>query len=200
MFLYVASAVFVGWLLFRLFEPRRVRAVERPSPEQLQQLVEEQPNVENRLALAEALEQRGDYKRARELYEKVLKVSQADREALHGIARCELSLDQPARAVEHLEELLEIDREYGDYSAALNYAEALSQAGRSRDAAELMQGLTHVTGRINHRVALAHYLMLDGDRDQARQVLDAILAGDALSDTTAKRWRERAKRMRTELG
>ena len=81
-------------------------------------------------------------------------------------------MNRPLEAIEELARLMELDPAYRDYSAALDYAEALWQAGQRDDAIGLLTGLVGVSKRINHRMALAHYLKEQGDPVTARRILE----------------------------
>jgi tetratricopeptide (TPR) repeat protein len=111
-----------------------------------------------RLRAADELERRAVYPEAILLYESVLSTEPDNARARHGLARCKLGTGHPSDACELLERVLAGDREFGGYSAALDYAEALHQSKRGDEAIELLRGLALHTGKINHRLALAHYL------------------------------------------
>jgi hypothetical protein len=169
----------------------------------LRQRAEATPNPENTLALAEALEERAKYSEAAAYYQRVLAESAADPRALHGLARCRLSQSEPAEAVELLERVVSADRSHADYRAALDYAEALWQNRQEEDAVELAGALARHTGRINHRLAFAHYLAGMDRNVEARQVVDQVLAdleSAPASDARNARWLKKARAMRARLG
>jgi len=102
-------------------------------------------------------------------------------------------------AVERLDRLLRLDNAYRDYSAALDFAEALWSNDQRKDALEVMQGLASVSTRINHQVALAHYLIEDGQAARAREVLEGGLNSFDTSPAFVKKrdesWASRAEKM-----
>jgi hypothetical protein len=112
-------------------------------------------------------------------------------------------LGRPQEAIEELATLMELDPEFRDYSAALDYAEALWQAKQHDDTIGLLTGLVSISKRINHRTALAHYLKERGDAVTARTELDEALRDFASSPDFVKQrdqiWAERAKKLRAEL-
>ncbi|HEY4158240.1 MAG TPA: tetratricopeptide repeat protein, partial [Polyangiaceae bacterium] len=146
-----------------------------PSLSELEARAKETPSELNKLAFADALaaEQRPD--QAVERYRDILRQASDSKEALHGLSRSLLALSRPFEAVEELAHLMELDPAFRDYSAALDYAEALWQAGQHEDAIGLLTGLVGVSKRINHRMALAHYLKEQGDSATARNELDQAL-------------------------
>ena len=148
---------------------------------------------------ADQLEEIERYDEAVPIYQEALANDPNDLRALHGMARCELGLGHPRVAVTLLEQVLNVDREYCNYGAALDYADALWLAGQKQDALELLEGLTRTTGRVNHRLAYAHYLAMNGDlvraRAEVQKVIDdhgSLPASEQLQD---QRWIERAQRM-----
>lgn len=165
----------------------------------LERAAEQTPSDANKLALADALSDAERYREALPIYRDVLARDREDKRALHGLARCLLGSGQPAEAAEHYHDLLELERGYKGYSAALEYAEALWQAERRDDAIELMRALTRVSPMINHRVGLAHYLAADGHADESRQVLSLALSDYESSPAFVQRrdrsWAERARKM-----
>lgn len=165
---------------------------------ELERRAEETPSVANKLALADALEAHERHAEASLLFREVLQRHPEDKQALHGLSRALLGLRKAEEAVEQLAKLLELESNYRDYSAALDYAEALWQAGRSEDAVDLLRGLVNETRRINHRLALAHYLRLAGQSGPARIELEQALrdfeSSPEFVQRRDKKWADRAQR------
>jgi hypothetical protein len=178
-------------------------AVRGPSLEELSELARVTPSELNKLAYADALLDAQKLPEAVGRYRDVLRQSPDSKEALHGLSRALLSLDRPLEAIEELARLMELDPAFRDYSAALDYAEALWQAGQHEDAIGLLTGLVGVSKRINHRMALAHYLKEQGDSATARTELDQALRDFASSPDFVQRrdqrWAERARKLLAEL-
>ena len=124
-------------------------------------------------------------------------------QALHGLGRCMLGAGNPERAAELLGEVLSEDEAFNDFSAALEYAEALWQAGQHEDCLRVLERMVAMTGRINHRIALAHYAMLADSPGRARTVLEQALAAHASEPETVRRrqqrWVDRATNMLASL-
>jgi hypothetical protein len=171
------------------------------SLDQLRRQARETPSFKNRFALAEALEERQEYAEASQIYRGLLAEQGTDKQVLHGLARCLLGLDRPRDACEPLSELMEIDSTFRDYTAALDYAEALWQSGQHEDAIGLLRGLVSVVPRINHRVALAHYLSLREGPEPAREQIElALTEYEDSPDFIKRRDRNWAGRARDMLG
>jgi hypothetical protein len=148
------------------------------------------------LATADALESQERYDEAIPRYERVLERQPGSHQALHGLARCMLGTGRPERAVELLGELLAQDNSYRNYSAALEYAEALWETGQREDCLQVLEQLVSVTRRINHRLALAHYSLAAELPGRAREVLEQALADHARQPERLRKqeqhWADRA--------
>lgn len=208
--LFVPLGPFIYFWMLKLPElnGRRARTASTlvnagPSLEELGELARETPSELNKLAYADALLAAQRFPEAIGRYRDVLRQSPESREALHGTARALLSLSRPKEAIEDLARLMEIDKDFRDFSAALDYAEALWQAGEKDDAIGLLTGLVAMHKRINHRMALAHYLKEQGDSATARNELDQALREFASSPDFVKRrdqrWADRARKLLAEL-
>ena len=174
-----------------------------PTLEELSELARRTPSELNKLAYADRLAALSRFPEAIGRYRDVLRLNGESKEALHGLARALLNLGRPREAVEELAALMELQPEFRDYTAALDYAEALWQAGQQEDTIGLLTGLVSVTKRINHRLALAHYSKERGDSITARNELDlALIEFASLPESQRKReqgWADRARKQLAEL-
>jgi hypothetical protein len=208
-FLFPPFGALVYFLMVKLqdYDLGRLRRAVSGGPSQsiaeLSYRAQETPSVSNKLALADALAGVERYGEATDVYRDVLRKDVENKQALYGLARSLLGVNRPAEACEPLQKLLEVDNAYGDYGAALDYAEALWQSDQRDEAVELLWGLVGVSSRINHRVALAHYLTLSDKRGPARDQLELALRefehGPAFVKRRDRKWAERAERMLREL-
>ena len=123
------------------------------------------------LEVADQLEAQRRFGEAVLIYRRTLDQWKGHPRAIHGLARCLSELDQLDEALSHYEALMAEDPRYRNYSAALEYAEGLQRGGRGSEAIELLEGLARETGRLNHRMALAHYCELGGQTPRARHIL-----------------------------
>ena len=184
-------------------KPAVAASAAGPNLEELAELARQTPSEQSKLAFAEKLAELRRFPEAIGRYRDVLRSNRDSKEALHGLARALLSLGRPLEAVEELATLMELEPEFRDYSAALDYAEALWQAGKQEDTIGLLTGLVSVTRRINHRLALAHYSKERGDSITARNELDLALSEFAsLPEPIRKReqrWADRARKELAEL-
>lgn len=178
-------------------------AVLGPSLDELERRARETPSELNKLAYADALAAELRPAEAADRYRDVLRQAPDSKEALHGLARCLLALGRPQEAVEELAHLMEVEPTFRDYSAALDYAEALWQSNQQDDAIGLLTGLVSVSKRINHRMALAHYLKERGDSATAKNELDQALRDFATQPDFVqrrdRRWADRARKLLAEM-
>jgi hypothetical protein len=169
----------------------------------LEQMAATNPTLDNRLALADALEARGQSSRAEAIYRAALLQDPKNLQALHGLGRALMSLTRYEEASDCLAQVMVRDSAYANYSAALDYAEALARVGDLKGAISLLDGLISVQPRINHRLALAHYLAQDGQGDLARAELKRALVDYSTlppaEQERASRWEKRARTMLAEL-
>ena len=151
---------------------------------------------------ADQLEEAEQYDPAVPIYQEVLERDAKNLRALHGLARCELGLGHAQVAVTLLEQVLNIDRDYRNFGAALDYADALWFAGQKQDTIDLLDGLVKVTGRVNHRLAYAHYLAANGDIEKARTEANRVIEEhEALPKNEQQKqqlWLDRAAHMLSE--
>lgn len=203
----IPLAAIIYFFVFKLPELLGRRpAASRPSGptlEELSELARQTPSELNKLAYADRLVELSRFSEAIGRYREVLRQNRDCKEALHGLARALLNLGRPREAVEELATLMELEPAFRDYTAALDYAEALWQAGQQEDTIGLLTGLVSVTKRINHRLALAHYSKERGDSITARNELDLALSEFAsLPESQRKReqrWADRARKQLAEL-
>jgi hypothetical protein len=147
------------------------------------------------LDVADQLEEQGRFSEASHIYRRAREAAPSEPRALHGLGRCLIELEQTREAIDTYEALMAVDPRYRDYAAALEYAEALHRVGRTLDATGLLEGLVEETGRLNHRLALAHYCEAGGQTARARRVLEGALAAYASSPAPEqeanRRWQRR---------
>lgn len=159
---------------------------------------------ERALDVADTLEEQGRYGEAALIYRRALDRRSDNPRAVHGLARCLIELEQPKEGLEQYEALMDLDPRYRNYAAALEYAEALHRSGRTEDATGLLQGLVEETGRLNHRLALAHYLEAGGHQARAKSVLsealEAFERSPAPEQAANRRWQRLIEERLTAMG
>lgn len=148
---------------------------------------------------ADALEAAERYAEAEPLYRAVLAQDNSNPRALIGLARCLTAQGNAKEALPHYERLLEVDRTYANYGAALEFADALWAAEQRNDTIELLEHLAAMTGRLNHRLAYAHYLAEFGRTqlaiEELERALDEATAKGAPSTERQRYWVEKGQQM-----
>jgi len=185
----------VAYLLYLKWAQYRGRPVGAPPTRGTGDMGLPTQPEEAALDMADRLEEQQRFGEAVQIYRRALDREPNDPRALHGLARSAIELQQTHEALEAYEALMAIDPRYRNYAAALEYAEALHLAGRAADAAGLLEGLVEETGRLNHRLALAHYYEAAGQTARAKSVLSDALAAYAssplLEQEANRRWHRR---------
>lgn len=155
---------------------KRLLSFERPpSIDALRYAVRETPSFANKMKLATALHDAGEFAEAAEIFEAALRTHKDEPEALHGLGRCRLELGEPEAAIEALSRLVDGNRGYRDYAGCIDLAEAYGKAGRDDEAIELLEGVVKARPRLQHHVLLAHRLAEIGNVVRARESLERAL-------------------------
>jgi len=205
--LLVPFGAFIYFFAVKLhdFDLRRVTAGRSSSQplSVLRQRATHAPSPANQMALADALCQTETFREAAQLYQTVLDDDPKNKAALLGLARSSVGQGRMGDAVESFERLLELDRAYANYSAALEYAEALWQDGRKQDTVELLEAVAQLTDRPNHKLAHAHYLIRMGRPEDAHAIVDDVLQRHESAPPAQRKrnekWAERARALLAEL-
>jgi hypothetical protein len=145
------------------------------SVDELMARYENSPTQANQLALATAFYDKERFEQAATLFQDVLERQPAEPEALWGLARVRRSQGSHAEGLRLYERLIEKSPRHGEFAAALEYAEALWDAGHAKRCLEILEDIADESKRLNHRLAYAHYLVESGDKAKARNVLKRAL-------------------------
>ena len=183
--------------------PKLDTASQAQSLENLQKVAQEAPSFENRLRLALALEDGAQHAQALLLFRDLVREEPKVLEVNLGLARALVGHGDSRAAFPYFEQVLESDRDFANFSAALEYADALFCADERQDAVELVRALSEHTRRPNHRLAHAHYLIRSGEPERARSELERLISEfEALPKATRsqqQRWEIRARELLAEL-
>ncbi len=185
----------LGWL-GRIVRP----APPAPSLAELRERVRQSPSLANRMRLANALHDAGDYAEAAATFETILESRGDEPDALYGLGRCKMELGEPEAAVLLLSKLVEKNRAYRDYAGCLELAEALTKAGHDDEAIELLEGVLRSSPRPQHAVPLAKHLIAVTRIERAQQVLrEAVADHERSSGAIQRRDRDAAREAATLL-
>lgn len=136
---------------------------------------EASPTASNQLALATAFYDQQRFDQAASLFQDMLERQPDEPDALWGLARVRRSQGNPAESLRLYQLLIEKAPRHGELAAALEYAEALWDAGQANRCLEILEDIADESKRLNHRLAYAHYLVQGGDKTKAKNVLKRAL-------------------------
>jgi hypothetical protein len=155
---------------------KRALTFERlPSIPALRHAFRESPSFSNRMKLAGALHDVGEFAEAADLFEGGLDSHWDDAEALYGFARCKIELGEAATALPALAHLFEIKPGYRDFEAAIDYAKALGSDARDEEAIGVLESIVKASPRVPHALYLAEALLQKDEIERARVHLERAL-------------------------
>jgi hypothetical protein len=169
---------------------KRLVGTQPLSSEKLIRRYESTPNEANELALANAFYDEERFEQAEKLYQDVLQKQPAHMSAMLGLARVYRTQSSHAESLSLYEKLVDIDPRQDDFRVALEYGEALWDTGDKERGLLVLEDLANETRRLNHRLALAHYLAQADQKQRARDILEEALQSHA-SDPV---WQQRKDR------
>ncbi len=156
--------------------------------ERLREEVQQSPSYTNRVKLAKALFANKQFEEATGFFTLARKTHPREREALYGLGLCQLELNRKSEAIETLSDLLDLNLEYDDYKAAQILVQTLWYEGQREEAFTLLEEIKERSPELRHRIVIAHYLIKDGLKDRAIEVLEeALLRFNRGSDYIRKR-------------
>ncbi|MEM7410031.1 MAG: tetratricopeptide repeat protein [Myxococcota bacterium] len=145
---------------------------QRPVPTAaLEHAYRENPCVANEGHLAARLHDEGEFDRARELYERLLRRDPDSLRGHYGLGLCRRGLGRDAEAVDAFREVLARDRAYAQYAVWLDLADALGVLERTEERIEALRELVRANPRLDHTVALSTALIDAGRESEARAEL-----------------------------
>jgi hypothetical protein len=164
--------------------------------------VEQAPTVNNRIALAERLMEKGDHPAAIPLLEAVLAVDQIHGGAMHDLALCHLACDKPTDAVAMLERLLQRDPRWAYYRAWPTLIDAHLACGNPSEALKACRQLERMVPTLEHKCLLAEHLLANKLSAEAIHVLDLALEEQSFAPFGKRlknwRWARRAQQLLKE--
>jgi len=185
-----------GWLA-NLFQ-------RRASVGELRHQAERSPTAANRLELGVRLVEEGLHDEAVPHLQAMLAREPEHCRALFALAQAQLGLGHPELAVGVLEKLVAHQPGWGDYAGWRLLVEASRAAGDQPAALKHGQELVRIAPSLQHRCLLAECLLVGGERNEARKVLEHglddfnYLSGP--SRGRERRWVGKAKQLLEEAG
>lgn len=143
---------------------------------ELESLVMDNPAPGNYEELGDLYMERGDYKQARECFDKAIITRTVTPEPFYHRAICELELGDYTAAVGDLERVVTLDPKHDFHRAAGLLAHALAKTGRKDKAAALFQEVVKISTLSETQFQYAQFLMEQGNPDDARHWAQRILS------------------------
>jgi hypothetical protein len=170
----------------------------RPSRE-LRYAYEQNPSLQNQVALADRLRDEGVCDEAALLYVQALGRDPAYQRAHYGLASCRSELGDHAGALEHWRAVVEASRSYEEYGAWLGLARTLRALGRGEEAIAELEKLVAAAPRLAHVVEHAQALVEAGRAAEARELLERALRDHEHAPRHVRRGARAAARKAGEL-
>lgn len=144
--------------------------------ERFREEVQQSPSYTNRVKLAKALFANKQFEEAAGFFTLARKTHPREREAIYGLGLCQLELNRNKEAIETLSDLLDLNLEYDDYKAAQILVQTLWYEGQREEAFLLLDEIKERSPELRHRIVIAHYLIKDGLKERAIEVLEEALS------------------------
>lgn len=200
-----------AWAYFLLVVVRTFRfggGAARPhwqrklSLDELRYHAERTPTINNRLALAEGLMEKGRHADAVPLLEGVLATDHIHCQAMHDLALCHLACDQPAAAVAMLERLMQRDPRWSYYRGWRTLVDAHRANGNPAEALKACRELAKFVPTLENKCLLAEHLLENRLQPEAIDVLDQALEDHAYAPLGKRlknwNWARQARRLLNE--
>ncbi len=181
---------FSGW-----FQPRI-------SIKELRYRVAQVPTLANQLALGERLIETHEYAEALTHLQAALTREPDHSQVLYCQAVCHVEMEQPQKALPLLERILARDRLWSDYAAWRLLIRARSEVGDQEGALQACRDLVKLAPNLRHRCLLAEHLLAQGQKQEARMLLDQGLQDQQFAPGPIRRrnrrWVSQARRLLKE--
>jgi hypothetical protein len=171
-FIYAATVLMPGG---GGFATRVVAKPDRRSANELRYAYEQNPSLQNEVALADRLREAGGHAEAAELYAHALGRDGAFLRAHYGLALCRSATGGAEAALEHWRVVVEASRSYEDYHAWLGLIRDLRALGRGDEALVELEKLVAAAPRLSHVLEQGSALAEAGRAAEARELLERAL-------------------------
>jgi hypothetical protein len=179
-----------------LFGPRK------PSLDELRYQAEQAPTLARDLALAEALVERNQHAEAMPHLESARKREPEHCQVLYLLALCHTEQGHPEKAIPLLETVLQRDRHWSDHAAWRLLVAARGQNGDGAGAVTTCRELVKLAPTLQYQCLLAERLLMEGQNDEARTLLDESLEAHRYSPGPIRRrnrrWARHAQKLQRE--
>jgi hypothetical protein len=171
----------------------------RASLEELRYKVEHIPTLANRLALAQRLIEKKIYDEAVLPLESALKVEPDHCQILYSLALCHARLGRPDQSLPLLEKLLAREPRWSNYIGWHLLIETRDSKGDTAGALEACRELVRLAPTLQHQCLLAEHLLIQGQSEEARNLLERSLRDYSFAPGPIRRrnrrWASEARRL-----
>ena len=154
---------------------RRVVAAKTRPLRELRYAYEQNPSLQNEVALADRLREDGSFAEAAALYARALERDAGVLRAHYGLALCQSEARDPASALEHWRVVLDANRSYEEYRAWFGLVRDLRALGHGEEALAELEKLVSASPRLGHIVEHCGALADAGRDGEARERLERAL-------------------------
>ncbi len=192
---------------FFVFKVRDFRGLSgwfqpRVSLNELRYRVTQVPTLANQLALGQRLIEKHEYAEALPHLESALTREPDHAQVLYCQAVCHVEMGQAQKAIPFLERIVARDRLWSDYAAWRLLIEARSATGDPEGALRACRDLVKLAPNLRHRCLLAEHLLAQGQKQEARMLLDQGLQDQQFAPGPIRRrnrrWASQARRLLKE--
>jgi hypothetical protein len=171
--------------------------------DELRYRAEHMPTLTNHLNLAKRLIEQHEHEEAISHLKSALKQEPDHPTALYSLALCHKEMGHPELALEPLEKLLGRDSRYANYAGWHLLIEARTLTGNSSAALEQCRELARVAPTLQHQCLLAEHMLVGGQTDEARSLLEHSLQDHAFLPAPIRRrnrkWANQASRLHKRI-
>jgi len=150
-------------------------AAKKRGVRELRYSYEQNPSLQNEVALADRLAEAGEHAEASALYVRALGRDAQNLRARYGLGLCQIEAHDYASAVDNLRVVVDAGRGYEEYRAWRALARALSAQGRTDEAVSELEKMFAASPRLAHAVELGRALATAGRTDEARRLVERAI-------------------------
>ncbi|MFL5243438.1 MAG: tetratricopeptide repeat protein [Gemmataceae bacterium] len=161
------------------------------------------PTLTNHVNLARRLMELDDHEEAIPHLQAALKQEPDHPTALYSLAQCHKDMGHPELALEPLEKLLARDCRYSNYAGWHLLIETRALTGNQETALDQCRKLARVAPTLQHQCLLAEHLLVGGQHEEARTLLEHSLQDHAFLPGPIRRrnrtWAYQASRLHKRI-
>jgi len=189
------------FFLFKIHDFHGLGSLFQPkvSLHELRYRTEQTPTLANHLALAQRLIEQKNFPEALPLLEKARPMEPEHSQVMFSLAVCYKETGRSDKAKPLLERIIQRDRTWSDHAAWRLLIETKETDGDKAGALATCQDLVKLAPSLRHRCLCAEHLLVAGQAEEARQLLDQALQDHYYAPGPLRRrnrrWASEARRL-----